>query len=61
MLDGDPLTLLRDASADLDLMVLGSRGYGPVRTLLLGSVSRAVVRDAACPVVVVPRQADASG
>jgi nucleotide-binding universal stress UspA family protein len=55
MLDGDPVTLLRDASAELDLMVLGSRGYGPVRTLLLGSVSRALVRDAACPVMVLPR------
>ena len=54
-LDGDPVTLLRDASAELDLMVLGSRGFGPFRTLLLGSVSRAVVRDAACPVVAVPR------
>ena len=34
-------------------MVVGSRGRGPVRTLLLGSVSVAVTRHATCPVVVV--------
>jgi nucleotide-binding universal stress UspA family protein len=34
-------------------VVLGSRGYGPIRRLLLGSVSRGVVRDARCPVLVV--------
>jgi nucleotide-binding universal stress UspA family protein len=34
-------------------IVLGSRGYGPIRRVLLGSVSRGVVRDARCPVLVV--------
>jgi nucleotide-binding universal stress UspA family protein len=57
LLDGDPAIELAEASADLDLLVLGSRGYGPVRTVLLGSVSRALVRYSACPVVVVPRGA----
>jgi hypothetical protein len=37
------------------LLVLGSRGYGPVRRVLLGSVSGELVRGAACPVLVVPR------
>ena len=36
-------------------MVVGSRGYGPHTAVLLGSVSGHVVRDAACPVIVVPR------
>jgi nucleotide-binding universal stress UspA family protein len=57
MLDGDPATALVDASAELDLLTLGSRGYGPVRTVLLGSVSRTLVREGACSVVVLPRGA----
>jgi nucleotide-binding universal stress UspA family protein len=57
LLDGDAASELAAASAALDLLVLGSRGYGPVRSVLLGSVSRALARSAACPVVVVPRGA----
>jgi nucleotide-binding universal stress UspA family protein len=57
VLAGDPAAQLAMASAGLDLLVLGSRGHGPVRTALFGSVSRAVVSSAHCPVVVVPRSA----
>lgn len=53
--DGDPATELAKASAGLDLLVLGSRGYGPVRSVLLGSVSEATVAGSTAPVVVVPR------
>ena len=38
----------------VDLLVLGSRGYGPLRAVLLGAVSGKVVREAGCPVIVVP-------
>lgn len=38
-----------------DAIVVGWRGHGPVRRLLAGSVSRGVVRSAACPVLVVHR------
>jgi nucleotide-binding universal stress UspA family protein len=38
-----------------DLLVCGSRGYGPVRAVLLGAVSRRLVTEARCPVAVAPR------
>jgi nucleotide-binding universal stress UspA family protein len=58
LLDGvEPDVLLRAAGEDLRLLVMGSRGYGPARRALLGSVSAGVVHDIACPVMVVPRGA----
>lgn len=39
---------------------VGSRGRGPLHAALLGSTSRAAVRDSACPVLVVPRTAAAN-
>jgi nucleotide-binding universal stress UspA family protein len=39
----------------VDLLVCGSRGYGPVRRVLLGTVSAALVRQSSVPVLVVPR------
>ena len=44
-------------SEHVDLLVLGSRGYGPVRRALLGGSADRIVHAAACPVVVVPRGA----
>jgi nucleotide-binding universal stress UspA family protein len=55
---GDPCRMLLEASAELDLLVLGSRAYGPLRHALLGSVSAPVMRAAKCPVLVLPRGAD---
>jgi nucleotide-binding universal stress UspA family protein len=40
---------------DVDLLMCGSRGYGPVRRVLLGGFSARLIRQAASPVVVVPR------
>jgi hypothetical protein len=37
------------------ILVLGSRAYGPVRRVLLGSVSRALADSAPAPVIVNPR------
>jgi nucleotide-binding universal stress UspA family protein len=54
---GDPGKVLTEASEQLDLLVLGSRGYGPVHAVLVGGVAGRVVRDAACPVIVLPRKA----
>jgi nucleotide-binding universal stress UspA family protein len=58
LLDGDAQHLLAGESGDLDLLVVGSRGYGPLRAVLLGSVSSALVRSARSPLVVVPRAAN---
>ncbi|MDA0163246.1 universal stress protein [Solirubrobacter ginsenosidimutans] len=58
-LTGDPAAKLGERSADLDLMLVGSRGYGPLRSVLVGDVSGRFVRTAACPVIVLPRGAGA--
>ncbi len=60
LLHGSPSKTLAAAAEDLDLLVLGSRGYGPIGAVLLGSVSQGLMRDAPCPVVVLPRATDAS-
>lgn len=57
LLDG-PIneTLAREATErDLDLLVVGSRGFGPLRRVLLGSVSAKLMHDAPCARIVVPR------
>jgi nucleotide-binding universal stress UspA family protein len=37
-----------------DLIVIGSHGHGALYDLLVGSVTQGVIKDAKCPVVVVP-------
>jgi len=55
---GDPGNrLLARAGEGVDLLVVGSRGSGPVRVVLLGSVSVKIVENAPCPVLVTPRSA----
>ena len=58
VLDGEAGKTLVEHSESLHLLVLGSRGYGPLKSVLLGSVSSYVMHHAGCPVVVVPRSAD---
>ena len=58
MLEGDTVDALAALDErEIDVLVCGSRGYGPVRRVLLGGVLRKLIRRAACPVVVVPRGA----
>jgi nucleotide-binding universal stress UspA family protein len=52
---GDPEGELAAETERVDFMITGSRGYGPHRAVVLGSVSGRLVRDASCPVLVVPR------
>jgi nucleotide-binding universal stress UspA family protein len=49
--------IARRTAGVVDLLFAGSRGYGPLRRALLGSVSGALVRDAGCPVVITARSA----
>lgn len=53
----DPADVLVRVSQHVDVLVIGSRGYGPLRSLLLGGVSRRVVNEAHCPVLVLPHGA----
>ena len=54
---GEPATELAYAANDLDLLVTGSRDYGPVRRVMLDGTSSKLVRQAPCPVLVVTRTA----
>lgn len=51
--DGSVVHSLIDAAKNAELLVVGSRGSGGFRTLLLGSVSQGVIQRATCTVAVV--------
>ncbi|MFC4059257.1 universal stress protein [Planomonospora corallina] len=51
---GHPVDVLKEASTEADLLVVGSRGRGDLTGLLLGSVSHSLLHHAACPLVIVP-------
>lgn len=54
---GPPGEMLAAAAREgIDVLVAGSRGYGPLRAVLAGSVSRYLADHAPCPLIVVPRQ-----
>ncbi len=60
-LRGSAGTTIREAcDGVVDLLVTGSRGYGPLQRALAGSVSEALTEGASHPVVVVPRPATAA-
>jgi nucleotide-binding universal stress UspA family protein len=52
---GEPAEVLIGITRLVEMLVCGSRGYGPVRAVLLGAVSRRIVAEAQCPLIVVPR------
>jgi nucleotide-binding universal stress UspA family protein len=45
----------------VDLLIVGSRGYGPVKRLVLGSTSEYLQRHARCSLLVLPRAATSEG
>ena len=53
LVDDDPADALSGLARGAALLVVGSRGLGAFRGMLMGSVSSAVVREASCPVLVV--------
>jgi len=57
VIDGDADEELARLSGEVDLLVCGSRGHGPIGSVMLGSVSTGVLRKARGPVLVVPRGA----
>jgi nucleotide-binding universal stress UspA family protein len=54
--EGDPVSVLAEEARTLDLLLVGSRGYGPLRRVLLGGVSGALAQGVECPLLVVPRR-----
>ncbi len=56
VVEGQPVSVLTGEAAGADLLVVGSRGLGGFRELLLGSVSHQCAQHAACPVLIVPPQ-----
>lgn len=54
---GAPPAILKELSDDVDLLVIGSRRWGAVARVLLGTTGETLMHDAGCPVVVVPRPA----
>lgn len=51
---GDARSVLADEAAVADLLVVGARGHGVMRRMLLGSVANSLVHHVACPTVIVP-------
>lgn len=52
--EGNPAQVLLDESDGADMLVLGSRGLGGFRGLVLGSVGQQCAHHARCPIVIVP-------
>ena len=55
VLPGAPPDLLRQLSAQVDLLLIGSRRWGAAARVLLGSTGEALMHDASCPILVAPR------
>ena len=60
VLEGHPAGVLVEQSKSADLLAVGARGHGAFTDLLIGSVSNHCVHHAACPVLIVRRQAESS-
>lgn len=52
--EGDPAAQLTRFSRTVDLLIVGTRGHGALRRLLVGSTAEVLLTASACPVLVVP-------
>jgi nucleotide-binding universal stress UspA family protein len=52
---GNPVDVLAELDDEVDVLVCGSRGYGPIRRVLLGGVSARLIGRAKMPVIIAPR------
>ena len=57
---GDPVEELTEFSESVDLLIVGSRDYGPLGRLVHGSTSHALARTVHCPLLVLTRAAQAT-
>jgi nucleotide-binding universal stress UspA family protein len=58
---GRPSEVIADeAEKGVHVLVMGSRSYGPIRRVMVGSTAIEIMRVAPCPVIVIPRGAAAS-
>lgn len=55
VITGEPAQVLSQVSSEFDLLVAGSRSWGPLRRTMLGSTTRRLIRSSECPVLVLPR------
>lgn len=56
---GEATHVLTEAADAADILVVGSRGWGPAHHVAVGSTADHLMHHAACPVVIVPRPASA--
>jgi nucleotide-binding universal stress UspA family protein len=61
VVQGPPALVLEELAGAADLLVVGSRGHGPLAGMVLGSVSEHCVHHAGCPVVVVHHRREQAG
>jgi nucleotide-binding universal stress UspA family protein len=58
LVEGRPAdAVVNEASNGMGLLVMGSRSYGPIRRVMVGSTAIDVMGRAPCPMIVVPRGA----
>lgn len=60
VLEGDPAVVLCHRAAGADLLVVGALGHNPSSSVALGSVSTTCSQRSPCPVVIVPKDHEAS-